>query len=202
MDLASVTARIAAAPFKARRRLVALVGPPASGKSTLSEQLPQVVPASQVVPMDGFHLDNSLLAERGLSTRKGAPETFDIAGLTHLVRRLADEEEVIFPLFDRARDAAIAGAGIVGPEVDTVIVEGNYLLLDRPGWRKLAAMWDISILLTAPEDVLRDRLLQRWRDFGYAEGDAVTKTETNDLPNARTVLRESLPADITISSER
>ena len=64
-----------------RRTLIAIGGPPASGKSTLAETLQerlneQSMPCG-LVPMDGFHLDNEILNARGLLSRKGAPETFD-----------------------------------------------------------------------------------------------------------------------------
>jgi fructokinase len=62
--------------------------------------------------MDGFHLDNRLLIARGLLARKGAPETFAASAFVHLVRRLKEEQEVVYPVFDRALDIAIAGAGV------------------------------------------------------------------------------------------
>jgi pantothenate kinase len=36
--------------------------------------------SAAVVPMDGFHYDDAVLAGLGLSGRKGAPETFDFGG--------------------------------------------------------------------------------------------------------------------------
>ncbi len=55
------------------RRLIAISGPPAAGKSTLAQALAAARPAATVVPMDGFHLDNSLLDAAGLRGQKGAP---------------------------------------------------------------------------------------------------------------------------------
>ncbi len=81
--------------------------------------------------MDGFHLDNRILDARGLRPRKGAPETFDAAGFIHMIRRLATEDEVIIPVFDRPRDIAIAGAQVIGATTKIAVVEGNYLLLER-----------------------------------------------------------------------
>ena len=65
--------------------------------------------AAEVVPMDGFHLDNALLDARGLRAKKGAPETFDVAGFIALIHRLKTEADVVYPLFDRARDLSVAG---------------------------------------------------------------------------------------------
>ncbi|WP_240705141.1 nucleoside/nucleotide kinase family protein [Pacificoceanicola onchidii] len=190
-EAAALQDQILAAPRKGRRRLVALAGPPASGKSTLAEELALRLTRAgcqaQVVPMDGFHLDNRILSARGMLERKGAPETFDVSGLTRLVGALAQEEQVFFPLFDRARDLAIAGAGLVGPACDTVVIEGNYLLHDAPGWRDLAAYWDFTIALEVPPEVLRKRLIARWLSYGLTQEQAVNRAQGNDLPNADTV---------------
>lgn len=195
-------APVASAPRKGRRRLVAVAGPPGSGKSTLAEALAQALSkagiAASVVPMDGFHLDNAILDARGLLARKGAPETFDVRGLMRLIPALADEEEVFYPVFDRARDLAIAGAGCVGPGCDTVILEGNYLLLAAEPWAGLERSWDLSVALSVPEDELERRLIARWRAHGHDPEAARARAEANDLPNARLVARASLPADITL----
>ena len=64
-------------PLRNGRRFFAIVGPPASGKSTLASQLQQQISGSCVVPMHGFHLSNEQLKKIGLSNRKGLPDTFD-----------------------------------------------------------------------------------------------------------------------------
>ncbi len=83
--LRALSERIAQTSFSHKRRLIALAGAPASGKSTLAHALCALVPGACVVPMDGFHLDNALLEARGLLARKGAPETFDARGFLHLM---------------------------------------------------------------------------------------------------------------------
>ncbi|QFT59221.1 Pantothenate kinase [Sulfitobacter sp. THAF37] len=200
--LTDLSDRIRATPFSGTRRLVALVGAPASGKSTLAEALAEKDQTMQVVPMDGFHLDNAILSDRGLLRRKGAPETFDVAGFVHLVKRLGVEDDVVFPLFDRARDQSIAGAGAIRPDTQTVLVEGNYLMLDQPGWRDLAPLWDLSVRIDVPLDVLRDRLLQRWADHGYSPAEAAEKANGNDLPNAALVLENGLPCDVVVADNQ
>ena len=61
--------------------MLGLVGPPGAGKSTLASALQAAWPGtSQVVPMDGFHLANVELQRLGRAGRKGAPDTFDVAG--------------------------------------------------------------------------------------------------------------------------
>ncbi|ABF63104.1 fructokinase [Ruegeria sp. TM1040] len=188
-------------PRQPGRQLVALSGAPGSGKSTLSNPLAAALSAqglpAEVVPMDGFHLDNRLLEPRGLLPRKGAPETFDFEGFQRLCHALKHQERVIYPLFDRARDIAIAGAAEVGPECRVAIIEGNYLLFDAPGWRDLTAIWDVSIRLEVPMADLEARLVQRWLDHGLNHDAAVARAQGNDLANARAIEAARLPADLT-----
>ncbi|PZO66820.1 MAG: nucleoside/nucleotide kinase family protein [Paracoccus denitrificans] len=182
------------------RRLIALAGPPGAGKSTLAPVLAQALGA-RVVPMDGFHLDNILLDAAGLRPRKGAPETFDTAGLAHALRRLkAGEDEVILPAFDRDRDAAIAGAIWIGPEDRVLIVEGNYLLADLPGWAEMQDIWDATVFLDVPEARLQTRFATRWRDQGLT-GDAAQARVDNDMRNVRAVLTTARPADVRLADD-
>ncbi|MEX5727604.1 pantothenate kinase [Rhodovulum iodosum] len=183
----------------ATRRLIALAGAPGSGKSTLASALAEALGAS-VVPMDGFHLDNRILTARGLLPRKGAPETFDAGGFLRLVGALHEPEDVYFPVFDRARDIAIAGAGCVGAACRTVVLEGNYLLFDAPVWRDLRPFWDVAVYLSVPEAALRHRLTARWLDHGLPPEEAAARAEGNDMANARLVDARRLPADLVVTN--
>lgn len=186
------------------RLIVALAGAPASGKSTLAAELMRRLRlqkcAAEVVPMDGFHLDNAVLDARGLRGRKGAPETFDATGFVHMIRRLKSPGDVVVPLFDRARDIAIAGAQVVPNDCPVVIVEGNYLLFDEAPWASLAPLWDISARLDVPMPELRGRLIQRWLSQGLSRAAATRRAEGNDIPNAQRVSDRALPANINLLS--
>ena len=183
-----------------RRRLIAIAGPPGAGKSTLAAALMQELgPTAALVPMDGFHFDNDTLTARGLRNRKGAPETFDLEGLSSLLGQLIREDEVAIPGFDRALDKVVGSSTLVQAGHRWVIVEGNYLLLDEPGWRDLARQWDLSVYLDEPHDVLEERLVRRWLDLGLTLDDARAWTLGNDIPNARRVAAARLPADLVLS---
>ncbi|MXU66442.1 nucleoside/nucleotide kinase family protein [Rhodobacteraceae bacterium KN286] len=186
-------------PAGAQRTIVAIAGAPGSGKSTLAARLgAQLGDAVAVVPMDGFHYDNALLERHGLIGRKGAPDTFDAAGFVHLVRRLKAEPRVAYPTFDRAADLSRAAAAEVTEATRLVLVEGNYLLLRARPWSALADLWDFSVMVSVPVPVLRQRLLARWAAHGLAPDAAQARAEGNDLPNARTVIDGSAPADLTV----
>jgi len=204
---AQIAAQIADAvqglPADGVRKLIAIAGPPASGKSTVAEVLCDVLNArgcpAGLVAMDGFHLDDAILDERGLRNRKGAPETFDLAGFKALLARLAIEGEVIAPTFNRDLEASIGSSRVIAPAMEWIVVEGNYLLLDEPEWRDLAAVWDYSVALKVGADVTEARLVARWQQHGRADAAARDWIASNDMPNTHRVLEAFLPSDLVIS---
>ncbi|PYE86011.1 sugar transporter [Pseudoroseicyclus aestuarii] len=196
----ALTERVEALRTQQHRILVAIAGAPASGKTTLAAELAKRLRLkkcqAEVVPMDGFHLDNAVLDMWGMRTRKGAPESFDAGGFLHLIRRLAAEEDVVAPIFDRARDIAIAGAQVVPSDCPVVIVEGNYLLHDEAPWSRLAPLWHVSAFLEVPIEDIRARLIQRWLSLGHTRAVATQRVMHNDMPNAQRVMDHALPADL------
>ncbi len=79
-----------------------------------------------------------------------------------------------------------------------MIVEGNYLLFDADPWRGLALLWDTSIRIAPPIEVLRERLVARWIEHGLSVPYAVARAEGNDLANAKLIADKTLPADINL----
>lgn len=192
---------IAAPAADDRRLIVAIAGPPAAGKSTLSAALVPLLPAGSavVVPMDGFHYDDAVLRARGLASRKGAPETFDFGGFEALLRRVrADGGEVAVPVFDRSMELARAGAAIVERRHRIVLVEGNYLLLDEEPWQRLAPLFDLTVFVEVPRDELDRRLVERWREHGRPDEAARAWIDGNDMPNILRVLERRRPADLVV----
>ncbi len=190
------------------RTIVAIAGPPASGKSTLAETVVQslnaqqssAVPLATLVPMDGYHLDNRVLETRGLLARKGAPETFDAVGFCTAIRGLQSaQHESFHPKFDRQMDLAIANTIAVHPETQTVVVEGNYLLMNSDPWRTLADVYAATVFVSPTLEELKNRLQHRWIKHGFDPQTALQRAKTNDLPNAEHVIRDSRKADLTLN---
>ena len=188
------------------RSLTAIAGAPGAGKSTLAEgmvaKLNEEAPDSAaVLPMDGYHFDDRVLVPRGMGPRKGAPDTFDVAGFYHMLQRLKrnEEPEIAVPVFDRDLEIARAGARLIPRSVRHLIVEGNYLLLDRPGWSSLRQLFDTTIMIAIPETVLRQRLVERWQGYQLPPDEVTAKVETNDLPNGRLIVSASAPAEFVVS---
>ena len=181
------------------RILVAVAGPPGSGKSTLAENLAERLgPSAAVLPMDGFHLDNSTLRQMDILDRKGAPETFDASGFVALVRALRSNKDLFFPTFDREADSTVPRGGQIGKQTNVVVVEGNYLLLDNPPWSELADLFDLTVSIDVDRDVLESRLIKRWLDHGLSEADAEARALSNDMRNVEFVTNNSRASDFVI----
>jgi pantothenate kinase len=188
---------------KALRFMVGIAGAPASGKSTLAEELRDALIAlgesAIVVPMDGFHFDDAVLNKRGHRARKGAPHTFDVHGFEILLKRIkAREPEIAIPVFDRTQELSRAAADIVTDEAKFIIVEGNYLLLKQKPWNHLKPLFDITIFVSEPVEELEQRLVKRWLGLGFDMDYAKNWIASNDLLNIKTVIAESDAADLVL----
>ena len=150
-----------------------------------------------VLPMDGYHYDDLHLVPAGLRPRKGAPDTFDVGGLYHTLKRLraGDEPFVAVPVFDRDIEIARAGARMIPADVPVIIAEGNYLLLGQDPWSRLRPLFDVAVLVDVPEPVLRARLTARWQHYDLTPDEIAWKLDGNDLPNGRFVMAESRDED-------
>ena len=148
-----------------------------------------------ILQMDGRHYDGCVLFERVFHARKGAPETFRLLGLLHMLDRLRRNLRMRSPslfsivIFEISR----AGARLISRSVRALIVEGNYLLLDQHPWSGLHAMFDITVAIDAPEDILRQRLVERWLGWGFSPTEIGAKVEPNYLPNGRYIMSKSTP---------
>jgi len=190
---------------RAGRSVTAIAGPPGSGKSTVAEGLVRRLNAEEpasasVLPMDGYHFDDAILVARGWRARKGAPHTFDVAGLAHMLARLRAnaEPEIAVPVFDRDLEIARNSARIIPASVRHLIVEGNYLLIDEPPWSDLAQYFDTTALLDVPMTVLHHRLAARWRELTLEA--RASKISENDIPNAVYCLERSRAPEFVISN--
>jgi pantothenate kinase len=193
-----------------RRALLGLAGAPAAGKSTLARRLVDGVnervgaDAAAYVPMDGFHLSNAQLDRLGLRDRKGAPETFDVDGYVHLLRRLRSDRSgpVYAPDFDRRLEEPVAAGLVVLPEVRLVVTEGNYLADDGPGWDQVRDLLDELWYVDTPRELRERRLLRRHVRGGRSEFEARAFIASSERPNARRVERGRAHCTRTVLSDQ
>jgi pantothenate kinase len=184
-----------------RRRILGIAGAPGAGKTTYAERLVAESPVPAVhLPMDGFHLADVALRRLGLLDRKGAPETFDAWGYAALLVRIRDATTTVWaPAFARDLEQPVAGAVAVDPEIELVVTEGNYLLLDRPEWREVRRALDEVWFLDVADDVRRPRLVARHVEFGRSPAEAEAWVTRVDDANAVLVAATRGSADRTVT---
>ena len=186
------------------RALLGITGAPGSGKSTFARDLAGQLRADGVivalVPMDGFHLAQAELVRRGLRDVMGRIDTFDTERYLELLRNLRDLDRTIpAPDFDRTVEEPVPDAIHVGPDVQLVLTEGNYLLDDEPPWPDVrAALHEVWFVET--DDATRlQRLLARHVEFGKTEEEARRWMTRVDEPNAQRIMAMRPQADLVVT---
>lgn len=184
-----------------KRLVIGLVGLPGSGKSTLAAKLVDAVNESTgsqtalALSMDGFHLSKAELAQfadpDAAFTRRGAPWTFDPAGLADKLQKLRNNssESTTWPDFQHGVGDPVADAISVKPDAKLIIVEGLYLLHREHGWN-LNGLLDECWYLDTSMDVAMERLVKRhMASWGISRELALARLDLNDKLNAEIVKR-------------
>ncbi|MFJ7997333.1 nucleoside/nucleotide kinase family protein [Streptomyces sp. NPDC096310] len=189
------------------RAVLGIVGAPAAGKSTLAELLVRELgPGACLVPMDGYHLANSVLHALGRRDRKGAPDTFDAEGYVALLRRLRDVAgpdgtgtgAVYAPRFHREIEESVAGETVIAPEARLVVTEGNYLLLPEGPWAGVRPLLDESWYVEPDEALRLRRLVDRHVEFGKSPEEAHAWAHGTDQRNATLITATRRHADLVV----
>ena len=179
------------------RTIVGIVGAPGAGKSTIAALVVERLgPSAVLLPMDGFHLPQARLVELGRRERMGAPDTFDVEGFVATLRAVRTAGVAVHaPAFNRENEAAVPDAIVITPAFRTVVVEGNYLLLDSGGWERVAPLLDVSFFVDLDPDIRLARLIERHQRFGKSPADARAWATGPDEANARTIEATAHRAD-------
>lgn len=115
--------------------VIGLAGSVAVGKSTISRILQALLmrwpdhPRVDLVTTDGFLFPNATLEARGLMSRKGFPESYDVRRLLRFLGELkAGQPEVRAPVYSHLTYDIVPGGEIVLRGPDIVVVEGLNVL--------------------------------------------------------------------------
>jgi type I pantothenate kinase len=152
--------RIRPAPF-----IVAVAGSVAVGKSTAARLLETLVrqwpqqPRTELVTTDNFLYPNAVLEQRGLSHRKGFPESYDHRALLRFVQQVrAGAPQVSVPVYSHVAYDILPGREQSVQRPDVLVLEGiNVLQPAPPGALALADFFDFSVYVDARTDHI-----QRW----------------------------------------
>ena len=181
------------------RRIIGIAGSPGAGKSTIAEALVARLDSAVVLPMDGYHLPQARLVELGRRDRMGAPDTFDVDGFLATLSALRAVDNsgnpVLAPGFDRGIEEPVPDAIRILQELSTVVVEGNYLLLESGGWGRVAPMLDATVFVQVDRGIRLDRLIERHERFGKSPADARAWALGPDERNAQLIEATATRAD-------
>lgn len=191
-----------------RRLIVLLAAPPGAGKSTLaafleklSQETPGITPL-QALGMDGFHFHQDYILrhtvlhggkEIPMRLIKGMPESFNAEKLRRALEDLRSDD-ILWPYYDRNLHDVVEDAIRVSAPI--VLVEGNWLLLNRDGW---ALPGDMRIFIDADESLLRGRLINRKMRGGSSAAEAEAHYARTDGPNIRLCRECRRAADLTLT---
>ncbi|MET0930358.1 MAG: nucleoside/nucleotide kinase family protein [Aeromicrobium sp.] len=204
-EMSALTERATGLARPGRRAILGICGAPGVGKTSLAAALVKRARAAGIatvhVPMDGFHLADVALVERGLLDRKGAVETFDVHGYLALLHRLRDEtdHDVLAPTFERELEQPIAAAITVHPATTLVVTEGNSLLDEYSAWPPVRAALDAVWFGDHDDDRRRSRLVDRHVKFGKERPAAQAWVDEVDEPNAGRIIARREHADLLVS---
>lgn len=202
--LDSLASRAAALLRSDERVILAIVGSPGSGKTTLATDIVGTLGKRGIeaayLPMDGFHLANATLETLGRHDRKGAIDTFDGWGFVSLLERIRAERDhpVFAPSFDRAVDEPIAGGLTIEPGARLVVAEGNYLLVDEEPWSRIRPLIAEAWFCAAPEPERMRRLVDRHQRHGRSPAAAAAWARDVDGANALLIERTRARADLVL----
>jgi type I pantothenate kinase len=154
--------------------VIGIGGSVAAGKSTIARILQALLgrwpdhPRVDLVTTDGFLFPNAVLEARGLMSRKGFPESYDVKALIGFLAALkAGDDEVHAPVYSHLTYDIVEGGENILRNPDIVIVEGvNVLQTPARRGRTEASVvvsdfFDFSIYVDASEEDLEDWYITR-----------------------------------------
>ncbi|GAB3557465.1 type I pantothenate kinase [Spelaeicoccus albus] len=155
--------------------VIGVAGSVAVGKSTTARILRELLarwpdtPRVELVTTDGFLFPNAELARRGISDRKGFPESYNRRALLRFVSEVKSGVPVVrAPVYSHLTYDIVPGAEVVVRQPDVLIVEGlNVLQPARPrvdGRQGLAVsdFFDFTVYVDAKTKYIRQWYIDRF----------------------------------------
>ncbi|KAL6942226.1 hypothetical protein ACO0QE_003394 [Hanseniaspora vineae] len=181
---------------------------PESGVITSNTKVKDCV---SILPMDGFHLSREMLDKfenhEEMHKRRGSYFTFDSKNYLELVQLISrvnkskgtENISIFYPGFDHALKDPQRDQHVVKPETKVVIMEGLYLLLDRPNWKSivssLPAQNTLIYKIDSEESTMEKRVSERHVQSGICAtlAEAIKRFQSNDALNGRFIEKNMIP---------
>jgi type I pantothenate kinase len=158
--------------------VIAIAGSVAVGKSTTARVIQALLsrwpnhPKVDLVTTDGFLFPNHVLESKGLMTRKGFPESYDVRRLLQFMSDLKSGQPVVeAPVYSHEAYDIIPGKLQVIRQPHIVIVEGLNVLQTGDGRGAgpprtfVSDFFDFSIFVDAEEPYIRQWYVDRFLTF-------------------------------------
>lgn len=153
--------------------VIGIAGSVAVGKSTSARILQALLhrwpehPRVELITTDGFLYPNAELDRRGISNRKGFPESYDSKRLVQFLRELkAGIPEVSAPVYSHVEYDIVPDAQQIVRQPDILILEGlNVLQVDSQASEFVSDYFDFSIYIDAQESDIEDWFVDRFFTF-------------------------------------
>jgi len=184
--------------------IFAVAGPPGCGKSSIATVLNILFQKrgihSAVLPLDGFHLKNSVLRNSHIQLNKkahtlyelkGAHFTYDTDQLNISLQKLSARKEFYWPIYSRKIHEPIERGILVTKKNTFFIIEGNYLFLDKDPWKTFTQYFDQSLFIRAKLKYMQRRIIKRKMKGGFSKKESEVHFNRTDLPNIMEVLHHS-----------
>lgn len=162
--------------------IIGIAGSVAAGKSTTARVLQRTLAAwpehqhVALVATDGFLYPNSELEARGLTERKGFPESYDQRALLNFLSEMkSGASEAHIPVYSHLEYDIVPGKVETVAQPDILIVEGLNVLQTAQNSVTVADFFDFSLYVDAEEAHLKtwftDRFLT-FRETAFADPDS------------------------------
>lgn len=190
-----------------RRIFVFLAAPPGCGKTTLALFLEQLskdhedFTPVQAIGLDGFHHEQEYLNSHYMEIDgenvlmkefKGHPATFNVPLLLEKIEG-ARQEENQWPVYSRKLHDVVHDQLQINEKI--ILLEGNYLLLDKAPWDQLKEYCDDCVFLYTDETTLEKRLIERKIKGGLSYVQAQGFYERSDKKNVELILKSDHQAE-------
>ena len=166
--LSTLADRVAKKLVSAPPHVVGIGGAVAVGKSTVAQALAERFAARgrrvQIVATDAFLYPNAELEERGLTLRKGFPETFDFDSMLAFISEIrSGSAQVSVPVYSHEIYDILPGERDVISSPDLVLLEG-VIALQSP----VVDAIDVAIYVDAEEREVRAWFVTRFLELTEA----------------------------------